>query len=66
MDTVNFLGISIVGQSNQVITVSISLNIITVTLNMDTVNFLGISVVGQSIQVITFSIRLSTWTQSIS
>lgn len=27
-----------------------SLNIITVTLNMDTVNFLGISIVGQSHQ----------------
>lgn len=27
---------------------SMSLNIITVTLNMDTVNFLGISIVGQS------------------
>lgn len=27
---------------------TMSLNIITVTLNMDTVNFLGISIVGQS------------------
>ena len=27
---------------------TLSLNIITVTLNMDTVNFLGISIVGQS------------------
>ena len=30
---------------------TLSLNIITVTLNMDTVNFLGISIVGQSNQV---------------
>ena len=30
---------------------TLSLNIITVTLNMETVNFLGISIVGQSNQV---------------
>jgi hypothetical protein len=60
MDTVNFLGISIVGQSNQVLPSPSVLNIITVTLNMDIVNFLGISIVGQSNQVINVSIRTST------
>jgi hypothetical protein len=61
MSTVNFLGISIVGQSNQVITVSVRPSTSALsTFNTGTVNFLGISIVGQSNQVITVSILTST------
>lgn len=44
----NFQAMSRTSSYSSITDSTMSLNIITVTLNMDTVNFLGISIVGQS------------------